>query len=441
MQLFAILLVAVSILAILSGVAIFAGAEKKERPTAGWFFGATVGASLWAVAIALFMMLQPGSEDSAPLLITLIFSGSVLMDIALLGHASWDYKIGRVLTVVFALVGAGLVGIMVKDPSLLYSGFSLNYTSNTIYFLNDWYFWSYGGYIGVMTMLFSSFLFFKIARNKNKKQRTGQMLFLGGLSLTGGASLVFDLIFPIALQRCDLLWVGPLAISITVLTFYYTILHFRVLSLNSRWLKKLSFVILIISAIVVYLVIFFALFSALFRTSTPSFQVVSLNFLMAIIVLLLLPAFSELYAASKSIMDTHKIDVAYIIKKLSKVSRKKDSFKDIAGFLADHLHFSYVGFLINGRLYGSSSLSVSAEDLVKIGKIKASQRDIWQNPDEATEKVLNDLNITAIAELRDKNGKMFGQFILGKSLSKAEYKRRDLIQLEMIINLVATVVD
>lgn len=140
-------------------------------------------------------------------------------------------------------------------------------------------------------------------------------------------------------------------------------------------------------------------------------------------------------------MATQQIDVGYIIKKVSKVNPKRENLKDLAGFLADHLHFAYVGFLINGRLYGSSSLAFTADELAKISKMKSRDGELWQKSDETTGKILNNLDINAVAELRDAKGNVFGQFIFGKPLSKAKFERRDLVQLEMIINLVATVLD
>ena len=49
--------------------------------------------------------------------------------------------------------------------------------------------------------------------------------------------------------------------------------------------------------------------------------------------------------------------------------------------------------------------------------------------------------LRAVAELRNAKGKPFGQLVVGKPLGKSTFERRDLLQLEMIINLVATVID
>ena len=57
------------------------------------------------------------------------------------------------------------------------------------------------------------------------------------------------------------------------------------------------------------------------------------------------------------------------------------------------------------------------------------------------QKTFGDLGLYAVAELCNAKGKAFGQIIVGRPLGKTNFDRRDLLQLEMIINLVATVID
>ena len=54
---------------------------------------------------------------------------------------------------------------------------------------------------------------------------------------------------------------------------------------------------------------------------------------------------------------------------------------------------------------------------------------------------MDELNLKAVAELKNAKGKAFGQLIVGKPNGKTSFERRDLVQLEMIINLVAAVID
>ena len=434
MKLFVVLLIVIAILTTLSGLSIFAGANKKERATAGWFFLAAVGASAWAVAISLFLNLAPGKEDVAPILVAGIFAGSVLMDIALLGYTSWESKIGKILTIIFIVIGCSLVGIISYNPGLLYSSIELSYSGNIIYFLNDWCLWTYGGFIFVITMIFSGFLLFKIIRSRNKKMQRGMALFLGGLSITGTLSLLFDLILPVAARRCDLLWVGPLAIGVTMLTFYYTILHYRVLAVNTGWLKVLSFVILGTSGIALYMLVFYAIFAALFGMASPSWTIVMFNLIMIAIALLLTPAISELMASITSLINTRQINIAYVVKKMSRVTAKNTTLRELTNFLAGHLHFSYVGILANGKIYGSGPLMIDVEDLTKLAGAKNTKQSIWKTQKQNSE-------ISLIAELKNSKGEVFGKMIFGKSDGRTVMTQKELAQIEMVANLTAAVIE
>ncbi len=154
-----------------------------------------------------------------------------------------------------------------------------------------------------------------------------------------------------------------------------------------------------------------------------------------------MPVIREVSAVLRSMIMVGQVDIAYVIKKLNHLATKNVDLRDLAGFLADHLHFTYIGFIINGRLYGSKSLAMSPEELSAISHLKTSGRDIWQQPNKAVQAAFDELGLKAVAELRNAKGKTFGQLVVGKPLGKSSFERRDLIQLEMIINLVATVID
>lgn len=197
-----------------------------------------------------------------------------------------------------------------------------------------------------------------------------------------------------------------------------------------------------LAGVAIYMLIFYLIFTTLFKIPNPSTSVLVLNFLMIVIVLLLMPVIREVSAVLRSMIMVGQVDIAYVVKKLNHLASKNVDLRDLAGFLADHLHFAYVGFIINDRLYGSKPLAMTADEIKKISGMKAARGgDVWQEPSKAVQEVLNTLDLKAVAELRNAKGKAFGQLIVGKPLGKSSFERRDLIQLEMIINLVATVID
>jgi len=306
--------------------------------------------------------------------------------------------------------------------------------------VDGWYYYVYIAWFAAATGTFLAFCFYQIRKSSTKRVRIGYLYFLVGLMVTGTLSLIFDLILPL-LKRYDLIWIGPLSISAVIIILYYSILRYRIMQLSVRWLKALSYVIIMSSAAIVYMLIFFVIFTALFKIPNPSTSVIVLNFIMIIIVLLLLPVINELNAFVRSLISVGQVDIAYIVKKLNRIATANVNLQELAAFLAEHLHFSYIGFVINGRLYGSGPLKISADELKEVGKLAEGERGIWQDLNEPVGEAFDKLEITAVAELRNARGKVFGQILVGKAMGKLSFERKNLIQLEMIINLVAAVID
>ncbi len=441
MSLTSILLFATSVLAVLSGFSVLVGASKVDRTRMAWFFVAAMMAALWSVAIALFLALPVGSESVAPVLIMLIYIASAIMMVALLGFASWEYVIGKVLTVSAALAVIVSSAVVLHDTSILFVGFTLTNQGNTVQLVNGVMYWLYTFFFVLNSVLAWFFILQHSRRTRIKRVRQGDYVLLVGLMVTGALSMISDLILPLFV-RYDLIWIGPLALSITLVTFYYAILRFRIISISSGWLKTLSYVVLLVSGAVIYMLIFYLIFTALFKIPNPSTSVLVLNFLMIVIVLLLMPLINEVSASMRSMISVGQVDIAYVIKKLNRLAAKNVDLRELAAFLATHLHFAYIGFIINGKLYGSKSLAMSAEEVIQLTHLKPTPRgEVWQEPSKTVQKILDDLDLKAVAELRNAKGKAFGQIVVGKPLGKSSFERRDLIQLEMIINLVATVID
>ena len=441
MSLTSILLFATSVLAVLSGFSVLVGASKADRKRMVWFFVAAIMAALWSVAIALFLALPVDKEAMAPALIMMIYIASAVMMVALLGFASWDHVVGKILTVCATLAVVITSVIVLNDTSVLFAGFTLSYQGNSVQLVNGVVYWLYTFFFVLNSIIAWLFILQHSQHVRTKRVRQGDYVLLVGLMITGALSMVSDLILPLFV-RYDLIWIGPMALSITLVSFYYAILRFRIIAISSNWLKTLSYIVLLVSGAVIYMLIFYLIFTALFKIPNPSASILVLNFLMIVIVLLLMPLINEVSASMRSMISVGQVDIAYVIKKLNRIATRNIDLRELAAFLATHLHFAYIGFIINGKLYGSKSLAMSADELNQITHMRATARgEVWQEPNKSVQKILDDLDLKAVAELRNAKGKTFGQIIVGKPLGKSSFERRDLIQLEMIINLVATVID
>lgn len=440
MHLIYILVIVVAVLTVLSGLTLVFGSAKTEKPRSAWFLIAAIGEAIWGITISCFLALGAGEAQAnvAPWLVKGIYGGAIIMDVALLGYISWKYKTGKLATIVFAVIGVILMAIFAYDPSVLYSSVNLSNAGNSITIdLGRMFYVAYALYFCAITPALCGFLIYQIRHTRSRNLKKGYWFFMFGIAVAGLLSLVFDILLPPT--RYDLIWVGPLTIGLVILGFYYAILRFRMISLSTGWLKVMSYIAIIGSAVTVYLLIFHVVFSSLFRIANPSFQVILLNFIMIAIVLLLMPAISEVHSLTKSWILTKQIDIAYIVKKITNSRRHKMDLKEMAGFLAEHAHFSFVGFLVNGRFYGSDDFKLTPEELTEISHLPRSEKGMWQRLPKS--KWVEEEGISAIGVLAGASGDAVGQVILGKPTTKSKLDREDMIEVEMIFNLMAVVVE
>ena len=437
-----ILVIAVAVLTILAALALVFGSSKSEKPHTLWFLLAAIGEVIWAVSIVWFLSLETGSFDeaAAPWLVKGIYIGALVMDAALLAYISWRYKAGKCFSVLFIIAGIVLMALLSYDPSILYSKIILEGAGNSIdIVMGRGFYIAYAVYFCSLNFVLCLFMIYRIRHTANKKSKKGFIFFLIGLMMTGLLSGVFDLVLPPF--RYDLIWVGPLTIGLTILGFYFSILKYKMVSLNSSWLRVLSSMVIILSAFIVYLLIFQLVFSALFKVPNPSAQVLLLNFIMIAIVITLVPAFIEIRDITKSLIMTKQIDLAYIVKKLSVISRKKIDYKEISGFLSEHAHFSYVAFFVKDKLYAADDCKISTELLTKISKLPAPTHGVWQNITHLDVGQLKDSEISRVAVMTSASGEVLGQMIFGKPVSKSALDHKDLVEIAMIVSLMGTMIE
>lgn len=433
-------MVTVSILSLSFGLLTFIGASKNDRMRSAWFCFATLGAAIWSVSIAVFLALEAPDADATPWIYG-IYIPPMFMMVGMLGYSSWKLKSGKILTILVLLFMMALSVLMIYDKGLLYESYEIARSGNTVKLVGGLFYVVYMIFYFVSDTAFLLYSLYTVKHTRNKSVRNGNLLLMIGFMITGVMTLSTDLILPL-LGNYSLIWVGPLFISVTIAVYFYTVLKYHMISVASRWLQMATYAVVGLAGVAIYMLIFYLIFTTLFKIPNPSTSVLVLNFLMIVIVLLLMPVIREVSAVLRSMIMVGQVDIAYVVKKLNHLASRNVDLRDLAGFLADHLHFAYVGFIINDRLYGSKPLAMTADEIKKISGMKAARGgNVWQEPTKAAQEVLNTLDLKAVAELRNAKGKAFGQLVVGKPLGKTSFERRDLIQLEMIINLVATVID
>ncbi len=436
MQLVRALLIAASIVVLLSGVSILFGSTKQEKGSALRFLLSAFGASIWTIAILIFLHMPNSTPEFAHVVVTCIIGGVTLCDIGLLAYLGWQYKYGKGATLIFTVAGIVLVALLAYDSSLFYTSIDLTQEYTKLYINYGWYYYALIAYFFLISIVFSSFLQKRIKATTNKGLKTGLKVFYVGLSIGGILALVFSLI--LITSHPQLVWIGPMATIISIMSFYFSVVKFRVLTMSSKWMEIMSFVILIATAIIIYLLAFYAVFNALFGIPNPSTEVLILNVIMAVFLLLLTPALSELTSFMKANYYTNRIDLGYISKKIENITKSSFEPRDTAKFLADTLHYSYIMFIINGHSYSSDDTKFSTLEIEELNRFKMPEKGIWINHKSG---ITSEHNISKIGFFTDKNGKDIGKIVFGKHLGEGNISRKDQIKQEEIIGLISCVIE
>ena len=438
MQLIAILLITVSVLALLSGFAVFLGSSKGSRAQALSFLFTTIGVFGWSLSMAVFLILGENAVDFAVLPIFGIYLFTLIMDLFVLIYTGWKIKWSFIPITLSVIASILLGGALIYNPHFLYDSFTLSASGNSVAIRLDWYYISYIALMVFEGINVIALVLFRIKHTTNQAFKRGWKSFLICLAIGWAAAGVFDLYLP--LFRYDLIWIGPLFIAIDFVIHYYAIIRYRLLDLASSWLKILSHIIVMSLAAVIYLTLFFIIFMALFKVPSPSSAVIILNVVMIIIVLLMFPILNELSSYFRSLSSIKDIDLVYFVKKIQQMSKNYINYHELAGFLSDHLHFQYVGLVIDKKLYGSKQSRITAAEVTQISNYRTPIRGVWLALDDATRDELKKCGIEAVAILRDAEGVVVGKIMLGRPIGNISFRNRDIPTLETALTLTAAAI-
>ncbi len=302
MQLIVMLLGTVAILTLLSGLITFFGAKKGDRVRSAWFLAAASFAFVWMTSICFFLAAGPEKVHTIDWHAKWVFVSAVLIDVAFLGYVSWKEKYGKYLTFLFLVLGLILCGFIFAKTDALYSAIILSVTGNSIVLNIGPLYISYVLFFCAVVPAIVITLIRQYLNTRSDRKRGGDLTIMVSFAISSVLIVVTEVILPV-LGNWSLIWIGPLALSATIITFYYTILRYRALNLSSIWLKIFSYVVLLASLAIVYMIIFALVFAGIFRGSMPSAEVIVLNFIMVMIFLILIPAINELYVHIKSLIS------------------------------------------------------------------------------------------------------------------------------------------
>lgn len=307
MQLIVILLTTVSILTFLSGVIVFFGASKGDKIRSVWFFLAAIFATVWMSAISLFLIAEPSWSSSIEWHVQWTFISAILIDVAFLGYVAWPEKYGKTTTFIFTCLGLIIGGLILINPQLLYKAIILDRSGNSVVMHLGPLYFAYNAFFALIVPAVVTMLLKQFIKTRSASKKGGDLVIMISFGISSLLTLIANLILPL-LGDWHIIWLGPLALSATIIAFYYTILRYRSLNLSSIWLKVFSYIVIIASLAIIYMIIFSIIFAALFRGSTPSTEVIILNFIMISIFLALMPAMNELSSFIRSLISSHTVN-------------------------------------------------------------------------------------------------------------------------------------
>ncbi len=317
MQLIVILLTIVSILTFMSGAIVFFGASKNDRIRSIWYFVAAIFATIWMASIAIFLVADSNMTSVVELITDWTFISALFLDVAFLGYSAWQKKPGKIATIFFLIFASTIAGGIVCSPTGLYSEIVISKTGHSgTMNMGSIYFTYIAFFAMIVPVIIFAFLK-QFLRSRSSSKKNGDLLTMISFGISSTVVLISNLILPL-FGNWNYIWFGPLALAMTIIGVYYTILRYHMLNLSSIWLRIFSYIVVLSSIAMVYMIIFSIVFAALFRGSTPSTEVIILNFVMILIFLALMPALNGLMTFVSSLLADPNIEKTEKVKKEKK---------------------------------------------------------------------------------------------------------------------------
>lgn len=324
MQLIVILLATVGILTFLSGAIVFFGSSRSDRARSAWFFAAATFATLWMTSIAVFLAAGPDAIGYITPFACGAFISAILLDAAFLGYGAWGKKYGKILTILFLIFGLAICATVMIDPGTLVADITLANMGNSITINIGPLYIAYVIFFCTIVPAIIFVFFQQYLKARAKRKRSSGLIMMVAFGISSTVVLISDLVLPL-LNNWSAIWLGPIAIGATILVIYYMILRYHTLMMSLTWLKIFSYIVVVASLAIIYMIIFSIIFAALFRGSTPSIEVIVLNFIMILIFIALTPAMSGLVKFIRSlILEQHP-------RQMKKLEEAKKAAREKAG--------------------------------------------------------------------------------------------------------------
>mgnify|MGYP003292699980 CR=1 FL=1 len=413
-----ILMMIVAFLILVFGVMILFGASQDNRHHAIAGFVAGVGGSVWSIASSL-RFLSGGTSSVDSFIAYFMCLGALVAELGMAYFLSDSKKsINNALLLILSTVGFLVMLIPFFDINML----------------NDTKHWFYIVYSTVVA--FSSVaICISIALN-NKINSTNKVLLFVWWFVNMGLSAIFTMLLPLQYGNNNFLWAGPVSELLLILAIYVSLFNSYWINVSSEWVKRMSYVVVIFTSIMLYIVAVYLIAKFIFGWGEPDYMGVIFVAIISVVLALILLAIRKATSSMRSLLSSaDKIDFSYVMSQLGKINPRSDKTR-LAVFLSHHLHLSYIGFLIDGKLYGSRPMNFSEQELndIRASMDNSELHGIWQDIDLPIRYIIAEFGCSDIACLRDDGGNILGQVIVGKPNSNNRLSYKQLNVLEMVLN-------
>ena len=179
-------------------------------------------------------------------------------------------------------------------------------------------------YVGVDSILYSvlTFAFFgaivfrivvssiESIRARGKKDKRGLSLAAIAYSIMAVTILTFNIILPFIFGNYDLIWMGVIGFFIFNILIFINIVKNEYFDLKENFLHIVSYAFVVIFVVALYLLALGVVYRFVFRVENPSLELYTVNAILVIILILMLPLINEMNFFLRRFMyvDTYDID-------------------------------------------------------------------------------------------------------------------------------------
>jgi hypothetical protein len=294
--------IVVALTAIVGAAVLTSNRNQKGRSSALSLSVAILGSALWVLFVQLFRSASDVGQAGIYLQIFSVCAllmplGCLLYALSLLKHKALFVGASILATLVSLAVG----GLILFNADMFCADIIMQDGANYATLVDGPLTLAFFSTIGIFFLVSFIMILVGASRSKSVTFRRGLYFLVGGLALSSLLSSTTSIVLPI-IGYSELFWVGPLSVSVTMIFSYFITLRFKLFVNSSRFLQKLTYLVVVAVMAMIYTALFFLVFTLIFRGASPSDEILIFHFLMIAIVILLLPAINHLIESVKKII-------------------------------------------------------------------------------------------------------------------------------------------